>query len=467
MRLEIELTDAQLAAIAERVAMLVAAREERWFTQKELAAHLGCSARTILNYQRAGMPHLMVGTKPRFKASACEAWLTARGAVGRLQQSLTGRRSRRMPPADHPPPDHRRQSPMAKSQANRKCTCGCGRPGKYLGRLEINGEAYFLGYFATKQERQTAREAKRRELAQSIKPKVEAVTCNQWADRWLAKRERDGKASSLSTARQALKAFREAFGERPIGSIEPVEAEDWTLTVPKSSVPPVVTMMGSAVPMRVIDHNPFSGLGRRGKGRSEQDPPTEREFQALLDACDVLGGYADQMRALLDFATYTLMRPSELYELRWEDIDFAANRIRVSRRLYRGEVDVPKGGKPKTIALPPPDRDVLMRQPTRAGELVFQSKDGKRLTAPLVCGYWRRVRDRAGLEHDFYNATKHFGCHRLYQLGLSKRAIGAQAGWSEDAVDSLLRVYGHTDLVALAEVDALYATGEERAGATA
>jgi excisionase family DNA binding protein len=90
MRLEIELTDAQLAAIAERVAMLVAAREERWFTQKELAAHLGCSARTILNYQRAGMPHLMVGTKPRFKASACEAWLTARGGRGKVAAITNG-----------------------------------------------------------------------------------------------------------------------------------------------------------------------------------------------------------------------------------------------------------------------------------------------------------------------------------------------------------------------------------------
>jgi integrase len=355
-----------------------------------------------------------------------------------------------------PAPTKRRVIPLASKQPNRKCSCGCGRPGRYLGRLEVNGQSWHLGYFATRAERTAAREAKRRELAESVKPKADAITCDEWADRWLAKREREGKASSLSTARQALKVFRKEFGDRPIGSIEPVEAEDWTLTVPKSSVPPVVTMMGYAVRMRVIDHNPFSGLGRRGKGRSEVDPPTEKEFQALLDACDVLGDYAPQMRAVLNFGTYTLMRPGELYELRWEDIDFAANRVRVSRRLYRGEVDVPKSGKPKTIALPPPARDVLMRQPTRTGALVFQSKDGKRLTAPLVCGYWRRVRDRAGLDFDFYHATKHFGCHRLYKLGLSKRAIGAQAGWSEDAVESLLRVYGHTDLVALAEVDALY-----------
>jgi hypothetical protein len=46
--------------------------------------------------------------------------------------------------------------------------------------------------------------------------------------------------------------------------------------------------------------------------------------------------------------------------------------------------------------------------------------------------------------------------HLLYKLGLSKRAIAAQCGWSEKAVENLLRVYGHIDLIALGEVDRLY-----------
>jgi hypothetical protein len=66
------------------------------------------------------------------------------------------------------------------------------------------------------------------------------------------------------------------------------------------------------------------------------------------------------------------------------------------------------------------------------------------------------VKAASGLDFDFYLASKHYGVHLLYKLGLSKRAIGAQMGWSEKAVDSLLAVYGHIDLIALAEVDALY-----------
>ena len=163
------------------------------------------------------------------------------------------------------------------------------------------------------------------------------------------------------------------------------------------------------------------------------------------------------------FGAYTGMRPGELYELRWSDIDLASNRIVVSRRLYRGQVDTPKSNKPKTIALPPPAKDVLMDlgiadlSRAKSSDLVFRSKQGKQLTAPTVCQYWKEVKARARLDFDLYLATKHYGVHLLFKAGVSKRGIAAQMGWSENAVDSLLRTYGHADLAALAEIDALYA----------
>jgi integrase len=356
-----------------------------------------------------------------------------------------------------------------KANPKRRCsTAGCKGIGRYLGRIMIDGRYEFLGYYCMKKERTAAQEAKRRELAaaaeQAAKPKSETITCDAWCDRYLAKVEREQKESSLSTARQALKRFREDFGDRPVGSIEDVDAEDWINTLPPSSVPPIVTCMNYAVEMRVIAHNPFRGKSKRGRGRADTPPPTVKQFEALLDACDVLGDYAPQMRALVVFAAYTGMRPGELYELRWSDIDLARNRITVSRRLYRGAVDTPKSNKPKTIALPPPARDVLMRQPTRTGELVFVSMRGKQLTAATVSQYWALVKSRAELGVDFYLATKHYGVHLLYKLCLSKRAIAAQMGWSEDAVDGLLRVYGHADHVALSEVDALYSMHDSMQG---
>lgn len=186
-----------------------------------------------------------------------------------------------------PAPTKRRVVPLARKQPNRKCSCACGRPGRYLGRLEIDGEAHFLRYFASKQERIAVRENKRRELAEAVAraklPKGQTITCDEWADRWVEKRERDGgKLSSIWTARQALGPFRERFGERPIGSIDDAEAEDWALAQRAYCLPPVVSLMNYAVRKRVIDHNPFAGIVRRGRGCRDQDPPTEEQFDALL-----------------------------------------------------------------------------------------------------------------------------------------------------------------------------------------
>ena len=164
----------------------------------------------------------------------------------------------------------------------------------------------------------------------------------------------------------------------------------------------VVTLLNAAVDQELIAKNPFRGVGHRTRGRRDEHPPTPAEFDRLLDGCAALGDYAPQMQALLIFGAYTGMRPGELFALEWSDIDFKANRVHVQRRLYRGSLDVPKSNKTRTIALPPPARDVLLRQPTRSGDLVFLSKTGRRLSQPVVSGYWGQVLARAGLDHDFY-----------------------------------------------------------------
>jgi hypothetical protein len=58
---------------------------------------------------------------------------------------------------------------------------------------------------------------------------------------------------------------------------------------------------------------------------------------------------------------------------------------------------------------------------------------------------------------ELYLVSKHFGVHLLFKLGLPDRGIGAQMGWSDKAVEKLLRVYGHKDVAALEAIDALYA----------
>jgi hypothetical protein len=64
---------------------------------------------------------------------------------------------------------------------------------------------------------------------------------------------------------------------------------------------------------------------------------------------------------------------------------------------------------------------------------VFQSKQGMQLTAPTVFQCWSVVRAAAGLDrsYDLCRCTKRRAVNRLFKLGVSKRAIAAQMGWSE------------------------------------
>jgi len=311
------------------------------------------------------------------------------------------------------------------------------------------GREQWVGSFPTEKQ---AKIAEAEALANGLVI-TNAITCADWAARFLARYQRERKDSSYDTARAGLKRFLAEFGDRPLDSITRLEAIDWAERVPRSRIPVVVTLMNAALDAELVDRNPFRGLQRATRGRSDAAPPTVEELDRIVQACAVHGSYAPQMRALVLFAAYTGMRPGELFALEHDDVDRRAMRIDVRRRLYRGRVDLPKSNKPRRIALTPPALEALELLPRRAG-LVFTGKQGKRLSQPTLSGYWGKVLARAGLDFDFYLATKHWAVHHLHvDHGLPPRVIAEQMGWELAGTLKLLRVYGHGDVGALEEID--------------
>ena len=130
-------------------------------------------------------------------------------------------------------------------------------------------------------------------------------------------------------------------------------------------------------------------------------------------------------------------------------------------RVYKGEYDLPKSNRVRTIALLPQARAALLRLPERSG-VVFRSKRGQPMSQPTMSGYWSQGLGRARLDFDFYLATKHYGVHHMkVRLGLPNHDIAEQAGWTEAAVEEMVKTYAHTSMGALdrikaaAEIDAL------------
>lgn len=338
----------------------------------------------------------------------------------------------------------------------------------YVGRDEEGQQIFeWVGRFDTRRERDDAVAEARVRLKRGGSPYLPTV--DEYVERYLTEYERTHKASSLATQKVKLNRFSKDFAGRSL-DIGRAELKDWLnaegryegkAPVSVSHIPGIVALYNFAIDEDdlPLERNPARKLSKRSKGRSEEDPPTEAEFQSLLDACSALGDdYADQMRSLLRFAAYSLMRPGEMYPLEWTDIDFEGMRIGKNRRLYQGKLDEPKTG-PVVIALTPPARDAIMGL-RRTDHLVFHSKTGKRLSQTAISGYWSLVCARADLEFDFYHATKHYGVHYMWaKLGMSKRAIAAQAGWKLSTVEKMLAIYGHAEVGALEEVDAAFANG--------
>lgn len=338
----------------------------------------------------------------------------------------------------------------------------------YLGRDEQGRQRFhWVGRFDTRRERDDAVAEARVRLKRGGDPAL--PTCDEYVDRYLADYARRWDDSSFDSKRERLKRFREDFAGRSL-DVSRAELKDWIngegkwahrAPVNLGYVPAIVSLYNYAIDEDdlPLERNPARKLSKPQKGRSEDPPPTEAEFEVLVEACSALGAYTPMMRALLRFAAFSLMRPGELYALEWGDIDFDTMRVGKRRRLYRGRIGEPKTG-PKVIALTPPARDAIIGLP-RDSHLVFTSKTGKRLSQGALSLYWSQVRARAGFDFDFYHATKHYGVHYMWtKLGMSPRAIAAQAGWSLRTVEEMLSIYGHGDVGALEEVDAAFSRAD-------
>jgi len=343
-----------------------------------------------------------------------------------------------------------------------------------------------LGYFPTIAERRAAIEKAKLERPWEKKP-VSGMTGDEVADAYLADYAMrpgtgfDGrvKKSSVDTETFALRAFRRTFGQRSFAEIERQEAKVWARSVPAAYVPPTIAVGRFAEDeLEIGVRNPFRGLTgvhRRSRGRADQPLP---DLEAVLKACAVHGDYATEMIAYILVPAFTAMRPCELWELRWCDIDLDCQEATVSRRIYERVVDAPKNGRSKTVYLSVRVRDALLALAAERmtqdpmllapDALVFLTKGGCQFDKSNQSNHWRPIRVAAGLPPwaHFYLATKHFCVNLLWKEGASERAIVSQTGWSEGQVKALLRVYGHQEDATREELRALDQRRQSEASVT-
>lgn len=228
-----------------------------------------------------------------------------------------------------------------------------------------------------------------------------------------------------------------------IGELRASGYSGWTI---RSILAPLSRLFSHAVRRDVIAVSPISKLDRTERPtvwKREQRVLNPEEIGRLLDAAP------ERYRILLASAIMTGLRQSELLALRWRDIDFEEQLIRVRSALDRHGKDVP----PKTehavrdVLLVPALAEALLEHRANSpfkgpDDYVFASQTG----TPL---HWRNVvrrglkpaLTRADIEPLRWHDLRHTYASLLIRGGANVVFTSRQLGHGSS--DITLRVYSH------------------------
>jgi integrase len=241
------------------------------------------------------------------------------------------------------------------------------------------------------------------------------------AAEWLryVEQERGRKASTLADYRSVVRAhFLPAFGEQPIERITEDMIEQWLSAhlregelSRRSSQKMVVLLNGifrRARKVWKLPQNPVADVERLPVSkRTDIEFYSPEEVHALVRASAV-----KQDGALFLAAAMTGLRMGELLALRWRDVDFATQTVRVTASYTAGTLGTPKSGLGRAVPLVDEVAHALVRLGKRKrwsgpDDLVFVGTAGGHLDGSALRRRYKKARDVAGLRPLRFHDLRH------------------------------------------------------------
>ena len=302
----------------------------------------------------------------------------------------------------------------------------------------------------TKSEAKAARE-RARPILKGNQPGE--TTVGQWWERWTTDPlfARPKESTNIHN-KERTGAFAERYSGVPLHQVGNFIVGEWLAGGKRNStVQALATMFNDAMSAkagRLIDHNPFGGLGlHKTKGNKDRRPPNQEQMETMVLAAREIT--PPSFAAYLEFGCLSAARPGELDALRWPWVRFEDDEVDI-REQWNAKVrkfTEPKYG-PYTIALVGRARELLLRMPRNLSDspFVFLTNRGHHYTPSSRSHHWNRVRCFAGLpEMTLYLATRHyFGWYALNVLELEPHVIAEQLG-HRDGGRLVVELYGHPD----------------------
>ncbi len=294
--------------------------------------------------------------------------------------------------------------------------------------------------------------------------------------------DRQRKASTVRDYRSVLENHVvPAFGSRRHEDVSPEDVERWLMALGRDSgmsnrtkakaVTVFHGMMKRARRVWKLPSNPVTDIEKpRQAPEVGIDVLSAEEVMALVRAAET-----EQDAALFLMAAFTGLRQGELVALRWRDVDFAGQHVRVTANYRHGVLSSPKSGKVRAVPMAPPVADALTRLASgpdggHDDGLVFRGPGGSYLDASALLKRYKRALARAGLRPLRFHDLRHtFGTRMI-----AKADIVRVQEWMRHADIETTRKYLHfaprpDDAALIAEAFAVAnaeSVGEQRAAAS-
>lgn len=241
--------------------------------------------------------------------------------------------------------------------------------------------------------------------------------------------DRHRKPSTLAGYRALLRAHHlPAFADTPIESVDSAAIEAWLAGIdrsPATKTKALVLMHGVLERARRVWRLPANAAADVEKpphrASGDIDVFSAEEVLALVRAAD-----NEQDAALFLTAAFTGLRRGELLALRWRDVDFPAQIVRVRASFSGGALTTPKSGKVRSVPMAPDVATALAKLGRRQewtgdDDLVFAGRFGGHLDPQKLRHRYNAALLRAGLRRLRFHDLRHtFGTRMIAKADIRR-----------------------------------------------
>ena len=269
--------------------------------------------------------------------------------------------------------------------------------------------------------------------------KARRILFEIFAEKYLDHARVNKRPSSAKRNKVSIKMLMPYFKGKLIGSIHPFQMEQYKKARREEGRSPATVnrdiaclrnMLNMAVEWKYLQVNPIARVKLLTEDNEVMWVLSPEEEVRLLGECDKRPQKRKYLRNLVEFALYSGMRQSEIFNLKQVNVHLKKSFLLVTDT---------KNHENRTVPLNDTLRDILKRHLEEPGEYVFTNHKGKKLST-LTNTYWKAIKE-AGLIRWEEKAGEMIKTRfRFHDL---RHTFGSRLGMNGTDLKSIMEIMGH------------------------